>query len=357
MNINYRKSSGQYTNMDKFDSTKNNILLLGKADTNEERCNIINPRGLDNAKMLYGESSELFAAYKQCFSITKAYNIFTANCQTYSDYTRMMDLVLHYNFTFVVPMGLKIEDTFYNEKSKQYEYYIDYFMYLIENYQCRTTIIMTNAHAKDYYSIDDYLDYSNKILDEYYAHTFKDNDNYSLYRKNGSDIIYVLNNLAEVQYANAILAAQMSIENYSQYPQNVVYETYYNIDSLDVKDKSYAYHKYNYLNNTTSIENLVNMRLYEDVYKNALIDTMIKATFRSLDFDQYRGRLYNAYIKLQIERSAKVSLDKMKGIYFKNYEIKNIGFVKTESSAGYIYIELLIMPYGLMEYIDVVMEV
>ena len=42
---------------------------------------------------------------------------------------------------------------------------------------------------------------------------------------------------------------------------------------------------------------------------------------------------------------------------FKNYEIKNIGFVKTADTSGYIYIELLIMPYGFMEYIDVVMEV
>ena len=357
MNINYLKSRSSHSSMDKYDSTKNNILLLGSAHTNEERCNILNPRGLDNAKILYGENSELFAAYKQCFSITKAYNIFTVNCQTYSDYMKIMDLVLHYNFSYVVPMGLKIEDTFYNEKSKQYEYYIDYFMYLIEKYQCRTTIIMTNAHAKDYYDIDDYLYYSNKILDGYFTHTKKDNDNYTLYRKNGSDIIFVLNNLVDVQYANAVLAAQMSIENYSQYPQNVVYKTYYNIDSLDVNNKSYAYHKYNYLSNTTSIENLVNMRLYEDVYKNALIDSMIKATFRKLDFDQYKGRLYNAYVKLQVERSAKSTLDSMKGIYFKNYEIKNIGFVKTESSAGYIYIELLIMPYGLMEYIDVVMEV
>ena len=47
----------------------------------------------------------------------------------------------------------------------------------------------------------------------------------------------------------------------------------------------------------------------------------------------------------------RVSLD------LKNYEIKNVGFVKTEDTAGYIYIELLIMPYGFMEYIDVVMEV
>ena len=99
------------------------------------------------------------------------------------------------------------------------------------------------------------------------------------------------------------------------------------------------------------------MRIYEDVYKNALIDSLIKFVFRLLDLNKYRGRLYNAYIKLQIEQTIKVTLDRIKGSYFKDYKIKNIGFVKTEDTAGYIYIELLIMPYGFMEYITTVMEV
>ena len=135
------------------------------------------------------------------------------------------------------------------------------------------------------------------------------------------------------------------------------YKTYYDIYKTDVKNTSCAYHKFNHLTNKSSIDNLVNMRLYEDVYKNALIDTMIKSIFRMLDFDKYKGRLYNAYIKLQIQNTAKSTLESMKGQYFKNYEIKNIGFVKTADAAGYIYIELLIMPYGFMEYINVVMEV
>ena len=47
----------------------------------------------------------------------------------------------------------------------------------------------------------------------------------------------------------------------------------------------------------------------------------------------------------------------MEKTIFKKYEIKSIGFVKTEATAGYIYIELSIMPYGFMEYISVIMEV
>ena len=357
MNINYEKRNNSYFTIDKFDSTKNNILLLGKSSEEKERCNVINPRGIYNAAILYGPESELYRMYCECLSITKEYNIFTCNCMTYSDFLNVMDLVLHYNFSFVVPMGIRMEDTFYNEKSKQYEYYIDYFMYLIEEYQSITTIIMTSNHAKDYDNIDDFLKHNDKVLEDYFTHTYRDNDNYSLYKKNGSDIIFVINNLVDILYANAILAAQLSLDDFTEYPKNIDYITYYDIDKLDQKNNSYAYHNYNHLTKSTSIDNLVNMRLYEDVYKNALIDTLIKSILRLLDFDKYKGRLYNAYIKLQIERSVKDTLDDLKGIYFKNYEIKNVGFVKTEDTAGYIYIELLIMPYGFMEYIDVVMEV
>lgn len=357
MNINYEKRNNSYSTIDKFDSTKNNILLLGSSSTEKERCNIINPRGIYNAAMLYGTDSDLYKAYYECFSITEEYNIFTVNCKTYSDFLNIMDLVLHYNFSFVVPMGIKMEDTFYNENSKQYEYYIDYFMYLIEEYQSITTIIMTSNHAKHYNDIDEFLNYNNKVLEDYYTHTAYDNDNYLLYSRNGSDIIFVINNLVDVAYSNAILAAQLSLSNFTEYPKNIDYATYYDIDKSDAGNNSYAYHKYNYLSNNTSIDNLVNMRLYEDVYKNALVDSVIKSIFRLLDFDKYRGRLYNAYVKLQIERSAKAILDDLKGSHFKNYEIKNIGFVKTEDTSGYIYIELLIMPYGFMEYIDVIMEV
>ena len=178
MNINYEKRNNSYFTIDKFDSTKNNILLLGKSDREKERCNVINPRGIYNAAILYGPESELYRMYCECLSITKEYNIFTCNCITYSDFLNVMDLVLHYNFSFIVPMGIRMEDTFYNEKSKQYEYYIDYFMYLIEEYQSITTIIMTSNHAKDYDNIDDFLKHNNKVLEDYYTHTYRDNDNY-----------------------------------------------------------------------------------------------------------------------------------------------------------------------------------
>lgn len=357
MNINYEKRESNFTLVSKFDHTKNNILLLGKADTYEQRCAVINPRGKKSAVDLYGINSELYNAYSACIDVTEEYNVFTVNCRTYLDFLTVMESVLHYNFSYVVPMGIRLEDTFYNPSSKKYEYYIDYFLYLIEEYQSITTIIMTNNHAKDYDDIDKYLRYCKKSFNDYYKHMVADNNNYVLFEKNGSDMLYVLNNLKDVKYANAVLAAQLSVENYTMYPKNVSFEPYYSFDKNDISNYSFCYHKYNHLLNSTSIDNLVNLRLADDVYKNALIDTMIKCVLRKLNLDKYKGRLYNAYIKLQIQNSLEVELDSMIGLYFKDYKINNVGFVKTEMTSGYIYIELSVMPYGFMDYINVVMEV
>jgi hypothetical protein len=357
MNINYEKRENNFTLVSKFDPTKNNILLLGKADTYEQRCAVINPRGKKNASELYGEDSELYKSYAACIDITGEYNVFTVNCRTYLDFLTVMESVLHYNFSYVVPMGIKLEDTFFNTSSQQYEYYIDYFLYLIETYQSITTIIMTNNHSKDYETIDRYLKYCNKAMNEYRKHVAIDNDNFLLLEKNGSDLIYILNNLENIPYANAVLAAQLSNENYTMYPRNVSFKTYYDIDKNDIGSQSYCYHKYNYLLGSTSIDNLINLRLIDDVYKNALIDTMIKTVLRKLNLDKFKGRLYYAYIKLQIQNALEVELDSMLGLYFKDYKINNVGFVKTEITSGYIYIELSVMPYGFIDYINVVMEV
>ena len=357
MNINYEKRESNFTLVSKFDHTKNNILLLGKADTYEQRCAVINPRGKKSAVDLYGINSELYNAYSACIDVTGEYNVFTVNCRTYLDFLTVMESILHYNFSYVVPMGIRLEDTFFNIESGKYEYYIDYFMYLIEEYQSITTILMTGNHAKDYDDIDKFIRYNNKVLNDYYNNALADKDNYSLFEKNGSDIAYIINNLDTIDYANAVLAAQLAIEDYTKYPVEVKYNTVYDLDKNDIGDNSYSYHKLNYLTASSSIDNLVNLRMSKDVYKNMLIDTMIKTVLRKLDLSKYKGRLYNAYIKLQIQNSLKCILDEMIGKYFKNYQINNIGFIKTEMTAGYIYIELSIMPYGFMDYINVVMEV
>lgn len=357
MNIKYEKVRNNYTSNIAFNKTKSNILILGKADTYNERCNIINPMGLYNARELYGEKSELYLSYKDAINITNDNNVFTVNCRTYQDYLNVAETALHYNFDYFVPTELKFEDTFYNQSAKQVQYYVNYFMYLIEECSCVTTIIMTNHHSKNYDTIDSYLRYAKQQLNSYYNMALRDSEISALLERNASDIVYVPNNLIDCNYANVVLAAQLANKNFNSYPKDQSFKTFYDIENRDLNEYDMPFHKYNYLTGKCSIDNLVNMRLTSDVYKNILIDSVIKSTIKNLGLDEYKGKIYNAYVKLQIENKVKKIMDDLIGVYFKNYQLINVGFVKTEQTSGYIYIELSIMPYGYMDYINMVMEV
>ena len=107
----------------------------------------------------------------------------------------------------------------------------------------------------------------------------------------------------------------------------------------------------------TNIENLVNCRTTRDIYKNAIIDMIIKKVIKVMDLNEYKGKLYNAYTKLQISNKITNVLKPYINKLFKSYELTNIGFVKTGPSFGYIYIELSIIPFGSIEELKVVMEV
>lgn len=356
MNINYEKRNNEYSNKIILDASKSNILILGKASNYNERCVVINPMNADNAYKLYGDS-ELSRAYKLAQSITKDINIYTVNCRTYDDFKTTAEKTLHYNFNFFIPIGLNLEDKFFNVPTKKDEYYFNYFLFLVEQYNSITTIISTGNNSKDYLDIDSYLKYSTDSIDKYFKESLLNNDDKTLLTKNASDLIYILNNLKDIEYANVILGAQLANKQYTTYPVEQSYNTIFDIDKRDMQNDNIVYHKYNYLTEKVSIENLINMRLEPDIYKNVLVDSVIKDTIREISLDEYRGKLYNAYVKIQIENKAKKKLNSLVGKFFKSYELIDVGFVKTEQTAGYIYIELSITPYGFMESISMVLEV
>lgn len=356
MNTNYEKINNEYSNKIQLDENKSNILILGKAENYNERCVVINPITIKNAVDVYGDS-ELSRAYANAVSITKDINVYTVNCKTYDDFKIVAENILHYNFNYFIPIGLKFEDTFYNPIERRNEYYVNYFINLIELYNSITTIITTGDNSKNYEDIDSYLKYTKKSLSDYYNNCLLSINDKMLLEKNASDLIYVINNLKDIEYSSVILGAQLSLKQYTSYPREQDFTTIFDIDKRDLKNCDVAYHKLNYLTNKVSIENLVNLRLSQDIYKNVLIDSVIKDTLRELTLDEYRGKLYNAYIKIKIKSKVEKTLNELVGKYFKSYKLIDVGFVKTEQTAGYIYIELSIVPYGFMESIGIMLEV
>ena len=166
-----------------------------------------------------------------------------------------------------------------------------------------------------------------------------------------------LNNLNESCYSNVLLAAILSTNTFIKYPNPVPFKTHFDIDGLDINDNNISYFKYCANTNSCTIENLKNLRLEDDIYKWVLVDEAIKYVIRSLNLDEYRGRLYSPYVKLQIDTRVKRLMEEMKGVVFKQYTIETIQFVKTAPAVGYINIKLSIVPFGTLEKINIVMGV
>ena len=353
MIINYEKNNIDYKSNITINNEEMSIVLLGPGTTVNEKCNIINPMSITNANTLYGEDSDLAIAYKQAYDITKTRNIFTVNCQTISDYINIIDDLAQYDFTFIVPIGFYLSDTFYDPITQRTQNFTFYYLEALYNVNSLTTLIMTDRHAELYEDIDDYLRKMKKIWTSLKRKT----NVIPLLTNCGSNLLITLNMLEGVKYSNVILSALLASCNLPNYPNSVDYTPVYDIDSNDIEFNDFIYFKFNHMIQATTIENLVNCRPIKDIYKNELIDILIKKIIRIIDLNEYKGRLYNAYTKLQISNKIANTLKPHINKLFKSYELIDIGFVKTGPSFGYIYIELSIIPFGSIENINVVMEV
>ncbi len=352
MNINYERTKVNYKRFIKLDDKKLNILILGAGNSDIERCNIINPVNTSNALELFGES-DLFNAYKYAKDITNDYNVYVCNCTTNTDYITVSDKIIQYEFDYIVPVSIYLSDTFYNPITKQYEYYTNYFLNVLKEVNSIATLIMTDKHASLYEDIDFFL---NDMRIKYKSY-INNKDTLNILSKSGSNLVLVYNMLNNISHANIIVAAMLASNTGYTYPSNVDYYPTYDLDKNDIINSNFVYFKYNYLTNNTSTENLLNLRTINDIYKNILINELIKKVIKIVDLNEYRGKLYTNYTQLQIANKIKLLLNPYKNVLFLDYKINNINFVKTAPGVGYIYVELSISPYSSIDNINLVMEV
>lgn len=335
----------------KLDTSKKNILLIASANNNNQAKIILNPLNIETARQIYGEDNSLFNAYKMAYEITNDSNIYTVNCPMTTDFIEIIDTIINYDFNYIVPIDIYLEDTFINPVNDKTTYFCNYYLERLGMIESLTTIIMTNRPSYLYESIDDFILDSKKVF-----RTYKSTSEHLLDRY-GSNMIFVLNNLEESYYSNVLLAASLSINPFTSYPNSVPYKTHFDIDSFDLNDANLAYFKYCTSTNSCTIENLKNLRLDDDIYKWILIDEAIKHVIRALNLDEYRGRLYSPYVKTQINTKIKKLMEGMKGVVFKQYTIESVQFVKTAPAVGYMHIKVSFVPFGTLEKINIVMGV
>lgn len=334
-----------------IDTSKKNILIIGSANNNNLAKTIINPLDIKNAKNIYGDNNPLFEAYKVAYEITNDSNIYTVNCPMSTDFIEIIDTIINYNFNYIVPIDIYLEDTFINPINDKTTYFCNYYIERLGIIENLATLIMTDRPSYLYNSIDEYLLATRKSFRKYRDASMHILENY------GSNMIFVLNNLYESSYSNVLLAAILSINTFTKYPNSVPYKTHFDIDGFDINNVNLAYFKYCENTNSCTIENLKNLRVEDDIYKWVLIDEAIKYVIRQLNLDEYRGRLYSPYVELQINTKIKKIMEDMKGVVFKQYKIESIQFVKTAPAVGYISIKVSFVPFGTLEKINIVMGV
>lgn len=334
-----------------LDKSKKNILLIGSTNNNNQAKIILNPLNIESARQIYGEDNDLFNAYKLAHEITKTSNVYTVNCPMSTDFIEIIDTIVHYNFDYIVPINIYIDDSFINPTNDKKTYFCNYYMERLGLIESLTTLLMTDRPSYLYDSIDDYILSTRKMFKTY------SNESSHILEAYGSNMIFVLNNLDDMPLSHVILAALLSVNPYTQYPNSVPFKTHFDLDDFDINNVNISYFKYCENTNSSVIENLKNLRTTDDIYKWVMVDETIKHVIKSLDLEEYRGRLYSPYIKLQINTKIKKIMEDMQDEVFKQYTIESIQFIKTAPAVGYISIELSIVPFGTLEKINIVMGV
>ena len=330
------------------------LLIAGPAVSNYKARDIVLPANEQEALNLYGDS-ELFQAYKLLNSLGVS-NVYLSNCYSESDYIRLTDKIMHYDFDYFIPIGIYFSDKFYNPIINEEQYYSEYFIKQFSEVQSLTTVLMTERHASLYEDFDHYIltmkDVENTFLESFNSTNSQFLDDF------GNNLVFVYNNIKDVPYSNVILGGLFVNRDYAKYLFSLNnLEVVFDIDYNDVINSRAMYFKYNYFTGTVTVENTMNFRKTFDIYANALIDDVIKRAIKSIDLEKYKGRLYNQYIEVQIKTEVNKGLNSMKGKLFKEYTINRIGFKKLEATSGYIIVDYSFIPYGTFESVNVLMGV
>lgn len=330
------------------------LLIAGPSLSSFKAREIVMPADKDEAFNLFGQSP-LYEAYELLKDLGIS-NIYLSNCYNRSDYLRLMDKIIHYDFDYFIPINLYFRDTFYNPTIDEEQYYSEYFLEQFAQVNSLTTVLMTEKHASLYEDFDHYaIEMANVEL------TFLDKFNYdksNLLEDHGNNLNFVYNNLQDIPYANVVLGGLYANRDYAKYLSSIKNVTaIYDLDYNDMQGLRAMYFKNNFYTADVTLENPLNFKKTLDIYANALIDDVIKKAIKSIDLEKFKGRLYNQYVAVQVESEATKALNSLKTKLFKEYTINRVGFKKTDPTSGYIILDYSFVPYGTLESINVIMGV
>lgn len=326
---------------------QNSMLIIGEGSTTYGINQIIKQDSLSLVAGLYGEDSELTQAFELAQN-AGASNIYLANAQTKTAHIDIIQIARQYNFTYIVPIGVRFSDKAFNKQLNRNMSFAEIFL-RITSVMADSIIVMTDNHASLYEDIDNYLeDMFDKIK------TFKGEAQSVL--DNGRQLWFVSNNLDKVPYANVLLTAIMTTTDLPNYPDYPLPEAVFDIDEIDVGNKELIYFKNNvYANN--SIENFVNFHNEYNAYKIAPIDLVIRKINEEIDLTYFSGKLFTNQVKLKIQSFVQDYLSSIKGKMIRDYSILSIDTYLDTDHSYVIVVFFKILPMNSLEECNVIIEV
>lgn len=348
ISINTSKISSVESALERDINSTNSILIIGRAENEYNLNEIYRPTGISDMVERFGYS-ELTTAYTDAVNLG-ANNVYVLNAFKTTDYIDCINNVIHYNFSYIVPVGIKLSDTFYSNELNNSCNFCIYYLEKISMYS-NSIIIFTDEHAKLYENINDFLeDMHNKVF------LLKENNDFIL-NEFGRNFLFSLNNISSYKFSNVALATKLSLSTCGKYPTDIPLETVFNLDRIDVPRKDIVFFKSNILRGTT-IENLYNFRNIDDAVKFVPIDLVIKYIERNMDLSFVLGKHFNHYIEANVKDYVETFMTKMVGRNIQSYNLDNISLSYDDSrKLTYLNLYLTIKPYNSLENIEVKVEV
>lgn len=323
-----------------------NMLIIGDGGNNNNLSQILYCVSKNYVESLFPDS-ELLEAYSIAETIG-VNHVFVINARDYSEYLEVVEVARHYDFAYIVPIGIKFSDEFYNSEYERMMTFSEFYLDQIGSFT-NSTIVMTDSHASLYEDIDSFLvDMRSKISE------FKTVAQKAL--QNGRNLCLIANNLLDYKYANVVLTSMICAASNADYPEYDVGKAVFDIDSSDIENLEMAYFNNNFLINT-SVENLKTFRVENDAAKLLMIDSIIKQVERKLDFSDFRGRPYTEYLRIKIQELLSKELTEFIGVLLTSFEINEVSAYKTGASECNILNDFSISPINSIDELNIVMEV
>lgn len=331
-----------------LDYTQETILVIGKGATNYKVNTINKITSLSEAEK-YGEESELYEAYEDAVYFNATNGLYMINMLYDTDYQNIIHSITQSDFTYIVPLNIKLSDVIYLEESNKRYFVAEYLLSAIKDSNL-STIIMTDNHAHYYEHIDHFInDMESKIQ------SFK---NASIAINNyGRNLCFVANNLNDYKYANLIAAYMLKASPYKDYPLQDCGDAVFDIDTHDVREKELAFFKYN-IKRSATIDNFNNFSIADDQDKIVTINRTIKYIQRYLDLSDFCGKFYNAYIKSMVIERLNDLLTNILNVAIRNYNIVSCEFAKNTQTKTVVILNTIdIMPINSIEKYRLLVEV